>query len=562
VRGLYLMLCFAAGIEAAAPGMVSHFNVRVRMRDGVHLAANVFRPGGQGRYPAILVRTPYGKGMKPAPNHLAFVERGYAVVVQDVRGRYESEGVFEPLTQEPRDGFDTLAWIARQEWSDGGVGMIGGSYLGIVQWKAALMNSPHLKAIFPVVSGYDDYRDRFYSTGGALKLGHRLLWLSQNMRLRHFRPPPFFDFVRATPLRTGDLAATGRTLDLYQQALDHPAYDSFWRRISTREQLDKIRIPVFNAGGWYDNFCQSDLEAFAALSRKSKAHRVLIGPWPHNMSLKFKDVDFGREAAVPLRSLQLGWFDHWLRGKPLTYADRPPVRFFVMGANRWRDEWQWPPRARMTRFYLASTRGANSLSGDGRLAAKAPRSSPPDRYLYDPADPVPTRGGAVCCNPEIFPWGPLDQRAVEGRPDVLVYTSAPMARDVEVTGPVQAVLWVSTSARDTDFTVKLVDVAEDGAARILTDGILRLRYRNSLERAELGRPGEVYRIVVDAGVTSNVFLRGHSIRVEISSSNFPRFDRNPNTGRPIAMETRFQKAAQEVYHDRARPSHVVLPVVE
>jgi putative CocE/NonD family hydrolase len=289
----------------------------------------------------------------------------------------------------------------------------------------------------------------------------------------------------------------------------------------------------------------------------------MVGPWPHNMSLKFKDVDFGQEAIVPLRSLQMQWFDYWLKGKPVPLAGTPPVRIFVMGANRWRDEWEWPlARAQATPLYLASAGRANTMGGDGSLRRKPLRQSEPDRYVYNPADPVPTRGGAVCCTPDVFPWGPMDQRPVEQRKDVLVYTSEPLERDLEVTGRIDVVLYMSTTARDTDFTAKLIDVFPDGYARNLTDGILRLRYRNSLEQAELAKPGETYRLVIDAGVTSNVFLSGHRIRLEISSSNFPRFDRNPNTGRRVADETEFQKAAQTIYHDRARPSHIVLPVVE
>lgn len=542
--------------------MVSHFNVPVPMRDGIRLATNVFFPGGQARYPAILVRTPYGKGDRLNPNWKPFLANGYALVVQDVRGRYASEGRFEPLTQEPQDGYDTLEWIARQPWSNGNVGMIGGSYLGIVQWKAALLRSPHLKAIFPVVSGYDDYRDRFYSTGGAFKVGHRLLWMSQNMRPLDFSPPEFLDFVRTVPLRIADRVATSMSTDLFQKAMDHPSYDAFWKRISTREQLDRVEVPVFSAAGWYDNFCESDLEAFSALRKRSSAHRIIVGPWPHNMSIKFKGVDYGKAAAVPLHQLQTQWFDHWLKAEETPLDRRPPVQLFVMGINRWREEFEWPlARAVATPFYLASSGRANSLNGSGKLLGQPPRSSRPETYTYDPSDPAPTRGGAVCCNPDRFPWGPMDQRPVEARNDVLVFTSAPLNADLETTGPISVVLYVSTSARDTDFTAKLVDVFPDGHARNLTDGILRLRYRNSLERPELARPGDVYRIVIDAGVTGNVFLKGHRIRVEISSSNFPRFDRNPNTGRPIAGETVYRSATQTVYHDRARPSHILLPVV-
>lgn len=526
------------------------------MRDGVRLAAHVFLPAGNGRAPVILERTPYGKGVAISTSHQDFVDRGYAVVVQDVRGRYGSEGIFNPLHQESPDGDDTLNWIARQPWSDGKIGMVGGSYRGIVQWKAALTGNKHLKAIAPVVSGYDDYRDRFYSTGGAMKLGHRLQWMSDNLSAPGF-VADFQKYILHLPLRTSDAAATGRTSAMFQDVVAHPTFDSFWRAISVKENLDKIRIPVFAVGGWYDNYAQSDLEAFAALDKSTGLSRIVMGPWPHNMSTPFTDVDFGSASSIALRSMLIDWFDQWLMGKDTPLVSKPPAKIFVMGDNRWRDESEWPPAgAQPRKLYLDSGGQANSLDGNGVLASKVKPRAPADSYVFDPRDPVPTRGGPVCCNPKVFPWGPMDQRPAERRSDVLVYTTKPLRQDMEVTGPVQAVLYVSTSARDTDFTAKLVDVFPDGHARNLTDGILRLRYRNSLERPELAVAGAIYRIVVDAGVTSNVFKKGHAIRLEISSSNFPRFDRNPNTGGPLADESRLLKANQTVYHDREHPSHL------
>ena len=566
MRALYLIAACGAALTAAQNAVevrrpreiVKHLHVQVPMRDGVRLSANIFLPSDRARVPAILERTPYGKGADITPNYQAFVEHGYAVVAQDVRGRYESEGVFQPLRQESNDGDDTLNWIARQPWSNGSVGMIGGSYRGIVQWKVAVLNNPHLKAIFPVVSGWDDYRDRFYSTGGALKLGQRLEWMAENLKVPEYRPD-FSKYVLHLPLRTADGAATGHMVEMYQDAINHPAFDAFWRAISIREQIGKVRVPAFAVGGWYDNFAESDLEAFAALRRSTGLNRVLIGPWPHNMSYKFEGGDFGPGSQVPVRSLQFQWFDQWLMGKDSPLLSRPPVKIFVMGANKWREERDWPPaEARPRAFYLKSGGRANASDGDGALGDKPPRKSAEDRFVFDPRDAVPTRGGPVCCNPRVFPWGPMDQRAVERRKDVLVYTSKPLKRDLEVIGPVKVVLWAATSTRDTDFTAKLVDVQPDGFARNLTDGILRLRYRNSLEKPELATPGAIYRITIDAGVTGNVFLKGHRIRVEISSSNFPRFDRNPNTGGRIADETRLLKASQTIYHDREHPSQLIL----
>jgi putative CocE/NonD family hydrolase len=547
---------------AAQKITIKQLQVPVPMRDGVRLSANVFRPSEHARVPAILVRTPYGKGLDITPHYQAFVDHGYAVVVQDVRGRYESEGAFQPLHQEPADGDDTLNWIARQPWSDGKVGMMGGSYVGIVQWKVALVNNPHLKAIFPVVSGYDDYRDRYYSTGGAMKLGNRLEWMSENLRAPGYHQD-FAKYVLHLPVRSADVAALGWTSPLYRDVAGHPDFDAFWRAVSTKEQLRKIRIPVFSVGGWYDNFVQSDLEAYAALHRSTGLSRIVVGPWPHNMSYQFAGADFGPDSSVPVRTLQIEWFDQWLMGKDTALLSQPPLKIFVMGANKWREEREWPPeQARYKMFYLDSNGRANSLEGDGAMGDQPSKRNARDQYVFDPNDPVPTRGGSVCCNPKVFPWGPMDQRPVEQRQDVLVYSTKPLKHDLEAIGPVQVVLYVTTSAKDTDFTAKLVDVFADGTARNLTDGILRLRYRDSLEKPELGKAGEIYRVTVDAGVTSNVFLKGHRIRVEISSSNFPRFDRNPNTGGVIADATRLLKASQTVYHDKDHPSCVVLMVMQ
>ncbi len=537
--------------------MEKKLDLRVPMRDGVELSANVFCPPGGRRVPAILVRTPYGKGADIAATYLLFVQNGYALVVQDVRGRGDSEGVFGSLKQEVTDGHDTLDWIAAQPWSNGKIGMAGGSYLGIVQWQAAISGNPYLKAISPAVSGCDEYLDRYYSPGGAFKLGHRLLWLSENLRAPGFPRPVFQKYVLNLPLRSSDRAATGQTVEMFQEALAHPEYDAFWKSVSTREHLEKVHVPVLAFGGWYDNYVESDLEAFSRLRKLSREARIMIGPWTHNAPSRLPGFDYGPESNLSFRRLQLAWFDRWLKSAAPAKAEPllagPPVRIFVMGTNRWRDEHEWPPAtARQTSFYL---------SRGGRLLKNETAQSAPDQYVYDPRKPVPSMGGAVCCDPRFFPWGPMDQRLVEKRPDVLVYTGPLLKRALEVTGPIRVVLYASTTAVDTDFTAKLVDVFPDGRAINLSDGILRLRYRESLERAKLARPGEIYQISIDAGVTSNVFRKSHRIRLEISSSNFPRFDRNPNTGGNIAGETKLRVATQTIYHDAARPSRLLLSVV-
>jgi uncharacterized protein len=553
----------AATTTVQPPLFDTGFNVRIPMRDGIHLSANVFRPNAFGRWPVILVRTPYNKGSRLSLNYRAFVQHGFALVIEDVRGRFASEGVFRPLDQEGPDGEDTINWIVRQPWSNGKIGMMGGSYLGIAQWRAALRGNPHLLAIFPGTSGDDAYYDLFYSRGGALQLGHRLLWMAENMRTPGVLLPNFADYVHHVPLRTADRFAVGRPIDFFQAALNHPMYDGLWRKYSTRAELDRIHTPVFAVGGWFDNFAESDLDAFSTLRRLGRPAYIVIGPWPHNMGDRFPGVSFGRNAYLPLRGLQLAWFDHWLGSAKGGLADMPPARYFTMGINRWQASDEWPPsNSHIVPFYLASRGAANTVRGNGLLRREPRREDNADEFVYDPRNPVPTDGGPVCCNPRLIPAGPLDQRPLERRPDVLVYTTPPLKRPLEVTGIVRAVLYVSTSAPDTDFTAKLVDVYPDGAARELTDGILRLRYRRGLDHLEFAHPGDVYEITIDLGVTSNVFLRGHRIRLDISSSNFPRFDRNPNTGRRVADDTEWRIARQTVHHGGLLASALRLPVVE
>ncbi|MEO8028231.1 MAG: CocE/NonD family hydrolase [Bryobacteraceae bacterium] len=539
-------------------GIIRDLQVKVTMRDGVRLATNVFRPAGTSKVPVILIRTPYGKGTELSRNYQFFVDRGYAVVIQDVRGRHDSGGEFDPRNQERPDGDDTLTWVAHQPWSTGKVGMMGGSYLGITQWRAAESGNPALKCIFAVVSGYDDYLDRYYSRGGAMKLGHRLLWMSENLKIPSFRPD-FSIFTQHLPLRTSDVSATGQAIRFYREAMDHPAFDEYWKAASTRERLDSIKVPVFLVGGWFDNYAQSDLEAFAALRHQGNAARIVVGPWAHDQSLRFPGVDFGPESNAPIRTYQWEWFEYWLRG-----AGNAPVsgaRTFLMGENRWREDAQWPPVTKSVSYYLGGKGHANSVEGDGTLATAIQPRGHADQFDYDPRHPVPTMGGAVCCNPRIFPPGPLGQREVERRNDVLVYSTQPFKKAVRVSGVIHAHLYVITSAEDTDFTAKLVDVSPDGSTRSVTDGILRLRYRHSLEKPELAKPGETYSISIDLGATSYAFLPAHRVRLEVSSSNFPRFDRNPNTGRTIATETELRVAHQVVRHGGKHLSRLILPVL-
>jgi len=566
VAGALALSAWAVFAATANPDVTAQLHIRLTMRDGVHLDTNVFRPAIPGRVPALLFRTPYGKGVGLLPGYRAFLDHGFAVVTQDVRGRFASEGVFDSLHDEGEDGYDTIDWIARQWWSSGRVGMIGGSYRGIVQWKAAVLDNPHLLAICPSVSGWDDYTDRFYSTGGALKLAHRLVWMSENVPAPGFRAPALADYIYHLPLRTIDRSATGEQVGFFQQALDHPGYDGFWRNLSVREKIGRVHAAVFSIAGWYDNYAESDLGAFSALRAKGAPAAIVVGPWAHNMMFRFHDSGFGAQVFAPVRRYQIAWLERWLDPPPAR-APRAigldaPLRIFVMGSNQWRDEQEWPlKRTCYTPLYLSGGGRANTASGDGALSWRPAELSSSDHFLYDPTKPVPTEGGAVCCDPSVLPWGPMDQAAVERRRDVLVYTGDVLREPVEVTGVVRASLSVATSARDTDFTAKLVDVLPGGATRNVVDGILRLRYRGGLDKAVLARPGEVYPITIDLGVTSYGFLPGHRLRLEVSSSNFPRFDRNPNTGRPIADERFLRTASQTVLHGPQFASHLLLPVI-
>ncbi len=558
-----------------AAGLRAEYDVGVPMRDGTRLSLDVYFPLGEGPWPVILVRTPYDNKVPSviADSATYFAQNGYVVAIQDVRGRFDSGGDFVPWVNEFNDGFDTVEWVGAQPWCDGNVGMHGPSYVGNVQWQAAAMGSRYLKTIVPRVIG-DNLHESPHYQGGAFQLGWSCLW-SFKMDGRAGQDIEGYDWTQvfhALPVR--DIPAmAGKDIAFYREWCDHPDYDDFWRALAIRERYGDIGIPVLQIGGWYDFFAAGTMNNFSGMTERGGTElaranqRAIVGPWVHvaGMLTCAGDVDFGTDSTRDLLEIELAWFDRWLKGKD-NEADRlAPLEIFVMGANRWRSEHEWPlARTRYTPWYLHSGGGANSAMGDGVLSPAAPGEGPgadADRFTYDPMFPVPTRGGGNCCNPEIVEWGAYDQRDVEARSDVLVYTSAPLERDMEVTGPVLAKLYASTDGPDTDFTAKLVDVHPDGRAVNLCDGIVRGRYRGGTGAQRLLEPGEVYEFTVDLWPTSNVFRAGHRIRLDISSSNFPRFDRNPNTGARWGTDSGLRTAHQTVYHDRVRPSHVLLPVI-
>jgi len=543
---------------------------KVRMRDGRRLSSDVFRPDAEGRFPVILTRTPYRtvEGYQKAQNDeaLFFAGRGYAYVIQDCRGKNDSEGVYRPFQDDDaRDGFDTLAWCARQPWSNGSLGTIGASYAAWNQWTTATLRPPGLRAMVCTVSLPDPVLNVPYQNGALV------LWMAQWMSLiegKRNTTPSLYDtesIYRHLPLKTMD-ERFGRRSRTWREWIEHPSADGYWRRAFYQDKLDRVDLPVLHISGWYDDDIIGTHANFVAMtsprrsSRTRRRQKLIIGPWPHhvNTARKMGEIDFGESALIDLRGTKLRWFDRWLRGVRNGIDGEPAVEVFTMGANEWRRHDRWPPAGmRAVSYYLHSGGGANGSSGDGLLSTASPRSrSPADRYRYDPGDPV-----ANIDDMGQGAEGPFDQRPIERRDDVLVYSTPPLSRATEVSGPVTVTLFASTSARDTDFWAQLTDVFPSGYSMHLTEGIVRGRYRKSLERPELLRPGEVNEFAVDLWVTSNLFLRGHRIRLDVSSSSFPKYDRNPNTGHAFGQDSELLVADQAVFHDRSRPSRVVLAVV-
>ena len=544
----------------------------------------------------LLVRLPYGKDMIGlyayglAPNFFALIEAGYAVVYQDCRGTFRSGGEFAPMVNEPSDGADTVAWLLEQPWCDGNIGTFGASYLGFVQWASASA-SDQLKAIAPAVTTTDYYATPWYSEGGALSLHAIQTWTTlmalagaqRAMAAGSGDPQALMGLVgmAADPgAHLAELPVRARPLlekqwPWWAEILAHPARDQFWQDLSVADRFADITVPALNIGGWFDIFASSTARTFTELKKRGGSadardgQRLIIGPWDHlNSTGVYPDRQFGLMADAryaDLTGAHQRFFDRWLRGRAGALDGSAPVRIFVMGIDQWRDEQDWPlPDTSYVDFYLDSSGRANTADGDGGLRGAPPDSEHADTYLYDPQRPVPTLGGRVMSPATANEAGPVDQRRAESRDDVLCYTTPVLERPVEVTGHVSLTLFASSSAPDTDFTGKLVDVFPDGRAIFLTDGILRARYRHSLADPELLTPGQIYEVAIDLSVTSNVFLPGHRIRLEISSSNFPRFDRNTNTGGTITedREEDVQVAVNRIFHGPGHPSRLVLPVID
>lgn len=558
------LLCLATSLLAQQPErpLIFESDVKIAMRDGVQLTANIWRPKAEGRYPVVLMRSPYGKMDEKWEDGKQYTAAGYVVVVQDCRGRGKSEGVWDPFRYDVEDGFDTQEWVGKQPWCNGDIGTAGGSYVGWTQWASAANASQHLKAMVPVVP-FDNAYDIAYS-GGAFQLALLMGWGAAVGGVA-VSPDKLPDIFRHLPLNTfGD--QFDKKVPYLNDWVAHPTYDDYWRKRSIQHRHAEVTVPILNIGGWYDIFSKATLDMVTkvrASSRNRHARRnqfVIMGPWAHGVGgRKVGELDFGDVARLSAASWQFKWFEYWLKGKETGVQDWPAYYLFVMGESRWRGENEWPlERTVFTSYYLHSGGKANSLTGDGLLDTSAPKEEKPDEFTYDGDDPVPTVGGNNLVGAAA---GPYDQTKVEERQDVLVYSTAPLEQDMEVTGPVKMILYAASSARDTDFTAKLVDVHPDGKAYNLCDGIIRSRYRNGMEKPALLEPDKAERFEIDLWVTSNFFKRGHRIRLEVSSSNFPRFDRNPNSGKPFGTDTEMLTAKQTVFHDTERPSHLILPVI-
>jgi len=545
------------------------------MRDGVVLKADVYRPDTAAPVPVIVNRTPYNRANAMIPSAAIDPERavaaGFAVVCQDIRGRFASEGRFYPFATEREDGYDTVEWAAAQPWSTGAVGMAGRSYSGAAQWLAAAAQPPHLRAFFPVTIG-SDFFDAWIYQGGAFQLGFNLFWALLVEAPREAAKA--VAHARHLPLATVPvLRERAERAAFYFDWIDHSTDDAFWRRLAINRHYGRVGVPAYNVSGWYDVFLRGTLENFARMRREGGAEsarrgqKLLVGPWGHGSTYgPYPDHSFPLFAphdALDLAAVQLRFFARHLKDERNGIDDEPPVRIFVMGDNRWRDEDDWPlARARDTAWYL---HGPGAAGAGRSLSPQPPGEERPEEYVYDPGDPAPTVGGSTSLPALLFgnSSGPLDQRKVEERPDVLTYTSAPLDHALEATGPLRVRLFAATTAVDTDFVAKLMDVDGEGVSRILAEGVLRARYREGFERPRPVEPGAVHEYEIDLAATSYVFAPGHRVRVAVTSSSFPRFDRNPNTGHALGADgpEALRPARQTIFHDRARASHLLLPVI-
>ncbi|GCF10961.1 CocE/NonD family hydrolase [Dictyobacter arantiisoli] len=537
------------------------FDQRVPMRDGVTLSADIYMPVAGAPCPVILMRTPYMKAHINLDTVKYFVRHGYIYISLDVRGRGDSDGEFIPYFNEGRDGYDAIEWCASQPWSNGRVGTIGASYGGRSQWLTAVERPPHLNAMIVLVPPSDPFVETPTGTPSPMHLCW--LHLTSGRTLQSMDVVEWEQVYQHLPLVSMD-ERLGRNILAWRREMQHTQLDDYWLPLCYQQRFEQIDVPVLHISGWYDDEqIGTPLNYIGMVTRGATAEvraqqRLLMGPWGHatNADAKLGMVDFGPQAIIDLRGEQLRWYERYL--KQLDVEVGAPVRIFVMGDNEWRDEQEWPlARTQWTPYYLHSQGRANSRFGDGSLSLQKPAEEVCDTYQYDPAHPVPFITDAT--SSQI--GGPDDYSSLQRRDDVLVYSTEVLSEDIEVTGPVKVQLYAASSAPDTDFMAMLIDVWPNGFRQRLCDGMVRARFRNGMQHPELIEPGQIYHCTLDCWNISQVFKAGHRICVQITSSAFPKYDRNQNTGEPLGLSTTLVTAKQRIYHDSEHPSFIQLPLI-
>ncbi|CRX38889.1 CocE/NonD family hydrolase [Estrella lausannensis] len=557
------------GLRSPSCKVAKEHNLLIPMRDGIILSADLYRPKEEGRYPAVLLRTPYGKeNTEHSYPVLATIlcSLGYVVLVQDVRGKYASEGEFNPFIHEEKDGNDTIDWISSQQWSSGAVALYGFSYLGSCAWLAARDPHPCLKTIIPMFSGQNAYRG--WVDHGVPYLKDILYWLSRHGG-RKGRDVPHEEvdlMIWQLPVLQFDKRLKDG-IDTFKTWMHHLHVDDYWRSISVSHIREEIRMPVFFVAGWFDRFLTNTIEDFLETSsanayQRHKKSRLLIGPWEHHPSEEFPEVSFGREAKFrSCIKFFVEWLDLHLKGEASTFDENNPIDYFMMGENRWRKASSWPPKEAKEKFYFLHGMGkANTMSGDGVLTAEQPADEKQDHYVYDPLDPCPSLGNNMIYGNQTE--GPREQSLVGARRDVLAYKTEPLPAPVKAVGPVSLILFVSSSALDTDFCAKLVDIHPNGKSYFLVAGFIRMRFLDSVRATHGIEKGKIYRLEIQLGHTAHAFLKGHRIGLLVTSSDFPNHGRNLNTGGSNEGDSEEAKAFQTVYHGGIYASRLSLYTVE
>ena len=574
------------GAQRAGDVLVER-DVPARMRDGIELMTDLYRPAVGGEFPVLLMRQPYGKGLAQSQimrHPIWYARRGYIVAVQDVRGRWGSGGDFELHAPDVADGYDAVEWAASLPGSNGRVGMYGNSFGSLTQLQAAIARPPHLVAIAPAMSVLDFYRYRFYRNGmpalGFMHMWATALGAGHAWRLGHTEAAAkLFEttgrrleaVLNHLPLRDAP-GLTREHAPFYHRWLDHQTYDEYWQELSMDLRLHEIAIPALHYGGWYDLYCDSTIRAYTKLRQRAATAEardgqfLVVGPWGHGpvLSQYVGDVDFGPHARPGVDEEIVRWYDHWLKQADPGPYPAPRARIFVLGENAWRDFDEWPPKeSRSVSFYLSSRSGATSTAGDGRLVADCPADDPPDAYVYNPRNPVPSFAGKPDQDPARNPIGPVDHRRVETRNDILVYTGDALSEPLELAGWVSVEIWAASSAEDTAFTAKLCDVHPDGRVYNLCDSIIRAAARDGVEQLSPLVPYQPYRFAFEVGPTHAAIPAGHRLRLEVSSSNFPAYARHLNRFAPLDTLSLADAhyATQLVFHDREHPSRVTVAVL-